>query len=130
MVTAIALLVLLLIPQQGPDRVAVVTGPSPQTVQIMLRADAEAEYARLTKARRLSEREERMLAALVVALGTIPSTVTEPTLTPQERERFRWHRQPLQNPFPGRMAAEPVAASRTCRRSAWKPWTWFLCPRR
>lgn len=39
----------------------------------------------------------KIMAALVIGLGTLPEhKVYEPNLTPQERERFRWHRRPLQ----------------------------------
>lgn len=77
--------------------------PAPEpTVTLILRgeerpmkaSEAQAQYDSLLAS---PEQDHALFAALTLALGTIPDhRVHEPQLTPQERERFRWHRRPLQ----------------------------------
>lgn len=83
--------------------VALLQSPTPErTVALVFRdrtvivrlSEAESQYATLL---RNPEQDHALFAALTLALGTIPDhRIHEPQLTPQERERFRWHRRPLQ----------------------------------
>lgn len=68
-------------------------------VQITWLAGARAEYAVLKRLRYLTPDQQVRKAALEIALGTRPDTVDDleiELLTPQEAERFRWQREPLQ----------------------------------
>lgn len=84
MITTLILATILTLPQERT--VAVILGPE-QTVTMTV---AEAE-------RQLRVTDDPILRhALVVALGSIGEGDSEPRLTRQERERFRWHRRSTQ----------------------------------
>lgn len=83
MITTLILATILMMPERT---VAVVISPE-QTVTMTV---TEAE-------RQLRVTDDPILRhALVVALGSIGEGDSEPRLTRQERERFRWHRRPTQ----------------------------------
>lgn len=61
-------------------------------VIIITRSEAESWYKSLSR-----EKDWATVAALEIALGTaIDNEIDNEQLTPQERERFRWHRRALQ----------------------------------
>lgn len=74
--------------------------PSEQTVTLIFRD--RTQTITLSEAKALYKtvdpvKDQALHVALTLALGTVPDhRIHEPELTPQERERFRWHRRPLQ----------------------------------
>lgn len=85
------------LPQQPEEKIALVFGPKASDVLTVEKSKVEALYENLSKRTDLTDVEQRWLAAAVTALGTAPrNEVRQEVLTPQEVERFRWQRRPLQ----------------------------------
>lgn len=110
-VTKLLLPILLLassvvVAQQSDNRVALVFGPEPARIVIVSQRDAERQYRRVRRAheagKTLTEDEQKLFAALTVALGTIsdPKRTETVTLSYGDFFRERFQRQPLQNDFP------------------------------
>lgn len=91
---------------QEPQTVALVFGPDPVRIEIMEKSEAEVLYTQLQAKQirmGLEDQETKTLAALVIALGTVPDhkRLTAPRLN--TRERLDWEirrgvRRPLQTP--------------------------------
>lgn len=77
----LVLCLLTLIPQTNSDRtVALIFGPDPTQRVVISKMQAEFIYGEITgaqKHRQLDAHETRLLAALVIALGTVPNDCDE-----------------------------------------------------
>ena len=92
--------VLLFSLQTKPETVALVFGSEPVRIEIVKTSEAEKLYSELKpkhEAGTLTESEKKTFAALTIALGTIDDPELR-TFARHDHERFRWMREPLQNP--------------------------------
>lgn len=62
---------------QEPQTVALILGPEPTRVEIVTVAEAEKQYAQLSKQTPLTEEEHRRFAALAISLETVPCSEQE-----------------------------------------------------
>lgn len=85
--------------QEPPRTVALRLGPEPIRTEIITVVEAEREHRQLSRQSTLTDEQQRRLAALTIALGTLSVPVdTAATCqdTPARCETIRGHRLPAQ----------------------------------